>query len=401
VKKKNLLKKNLKEKLKKILPHLNERERRLVLASEAKALGFGGVSAVSRASGVSRQTIHKALAELDEPPLKGRQRQPGGGRKKIRSQQPDLLKALHELLDCGTRGDPMSTLRWSSKSTRKLMAALHEQGFSVSHKTVADLLHEEGFSLQANRKTLEGASHPDRNAQFETINRKAKDQQAKNEPVISVDTKKKEIVGNFKNNGKEWHREGESEKVQTHDFPIKELGRVSPYGVYDLSRKEGWVNVGIDHDTAAFAVESIRQWWNEMGASAYPNAKTLLITADAGGSNGYRSRLWKVELQKFANETGLRLSICHFPPGTSKWNKIEHQMFSFITQNWRGRPLVSYAVIVNLIGRTTTTTGLKIKCRLDRKKYPKGIKISDKELAKVNLKQDSFHGEWNYTIEPN
>jgi len=330
----------------------------------------------------------------------GRIRREGGGRKKAVDLDPSLKVDLEQLLESTTRGDPEAPLRWTSKSVRNLMRELQSKGHTVSHQVVADLLHELGYSLQANRKTKEGASHPDRDAQFEHLNGKVKWCLGRKEPVISVDTKKKELVGEFKNGGRELRPKGNPEKVKVHDFLDKELGRATPYGIYDIGRNMGWVNVGIDHDTAEFAVESIRRWWRSMGSQTYPQAKRLLVTADAGGSNGSRLRLWKLELQKLADETGLRIAICHFPPGTSKWNKIEHRLFSFISQNWRGKPLTSLQVIVSLIAATTTATGLKVHSELDTASYPSGIKVSDKEIAQINLRRDKFHGDWNYEIHP-
>jgi len=330
-----------------------------------------------------------------------RVRRKGGGRKRLLASDPTLKEDIEVLLSPYTRGDPESPLRWTCKSVRNLADALHHQGHSVSHSTVASLLEEMGYSLQANRKTTEGKQHPDRNAQFEYISRLVQSHQRSGEPVISVDTKKKEKVGDFKNGGQEWHPQGHPEKVRVYDFIDKKLGKVAPYGVYDLTKNNGWVSVGVDHDTAAFAVASIQRWWRKMGSPAYPTASHLLITADSGGSNSARNRLWKVELQKMANRTGLAITVCHFPPGTSKWNKIEHRMFSFITQNWRGKPLVDRATIVNLIGSTKTKEGLKIRCELDTKTYPKGIKVTDAQLEKVKLKKHKFHGDWNYTIYPN
>ena len=351
------------------------------------------------------QVIRQGMAELQaaEPqpaPRTGRVRRPGGGRKKTVAVDPTLLRDLEHLVDPATRGDPESPLRWTCKSVRKLAAALKQKGHRTSHRMVAVLLQQLGYSLQSNRKTREGAQHPDRNAQFEHINRKVKEYLKRGVPVISVDTKKKELVGDFKNNGQERQPRGQPEPVRVHDFEDKEKGHIRPYGVYDIRRDEGWVSVGVDHDTAAFAVETIRRWWRYMGQKEYGKAKQLLITADAGGSNGTRVRLWKVELQKLSDETGLRISVCHFPPGTSKWNKIEHRMFCHISQNWRGRPLVSHEVIVNLIANTTTEKGLRVQSALDEGQYPKGIKVTDQELAAVRLTPSSFHGDWNYSIAP-
>jgi transposase len=383
-------------------PALDERARRLLLAAESQAFGPGGISAVSKTTGVSRRVIRQGLVELKDPAAMAasRIRREGGGRKKAVDLDPSLKADLERLLESTTRGDPEAPLRWTSKSVRNLMRELQGLGHTVSHQVVADLLHELGYSLQANRKTKEGANHPDRNAQFEHLNGKVKWCLGRKEPVISVDTKKKELVGEFKNGGRELRPKGDPEKVNVHDFLDKELGRATPYGIYDIGRNTGWVNVGIDHDTAEFAVESIRRWWRSMGRQTYPQAKRLLVTADAGGSNGHRLRLWKLELQKFADETGLRIAICHFPPGTSKWNKIEHRLFSFISQNWRGKPLTSLQVIVNLIAATTTATGLKVHSELDTAAYPSGIKVSDEEIAQINIRRDKFHGDWNYEIHP-
>ena len=374
-----------------------------MVAAEALALGPRSVVAVSRATGISRGAITRGIQELREAApvvMEGRVRRPGGGRKRAVDKDPTLLAELERLVEPGSRGDPESPLRWTSKSTTKLAAELTRRGHPVGASLVRRLLHQLGYSLQANRKRLEGTSHPDRNAQFEHINATAADHLAAGEPVISVDTKKKELVGPFKNGGKEWRPHGQPEAVRVHDFLIPDLGRVNPYGVYDLGQNSGWVSVGIDHDTAAFAVESIRRWWRTMGASAYPTARELLITADCGGSNGYRVRLWKVELQKLADETGLVITVCHFPPGTSKWNRIEHRLFSFISQNWRGKPLISYQVIIDLIAATTTTQGLTVRSALDENIYEKGRTVSDAELAAVSLRPHAFHGEWNYSIAP-
>jgi hypothetical protein len=381
---------------------LDERSRRLVAAAESLAIGRGGVSAVARATGMARQVIRRGVAELQEAPVHppSRIRRPGGGRKKAVVRDATLQHDLERLVEPVTRGDPESPLRWTCKSVRKLVAELERMGHRANRQTIAEILDDLGYSLQANRKTREGASHPDRNAQFEHINRRVKWYLTRKQPVISVDTKKKELVGDFKNGGREWRPQGNPEKVRVHDFVIRGVGRASPYGVYDVGRKAGWVNVGVDHDTAAFAVESIRGWWRSMGQAAYPQAQQLLITADSGGSNGSRVRLWKVELQKLADETGLRISVCHLPPGTSKWNKIEHQLFSFISQNWRGRPLVSHEVIVNLIAATKTETGLQVQSQLDTRTYPAGVKVSDKQMAELNLHRHKFHGEWNYTLRP-
>jgi transposase len=385
-----------------LAPHLDERARRLFAATEAHAAGRGGVAAVSEATGVARSTIGRGLAELrSTASLKHRIRRPGGGRRPKAETEPGLLVALEELVQSATRGDPEAALLWVSRSQRHLAGALAERGFMVSQKLVGRLLRKLGFSLQANRKTLEGSAHPDRDAQFEHINRRIKQFQAAGQAAISVDTKKKELVGDFKNGGRELRPKGNPEPVRVHDFKIPALGKVAPYGVYDITDNSGWVNVGIDHDTAAFAVESIRRWWNALGKDRYPGSAGLLITADCGGSNGARVRLWKHELQGFANETGLAITVAHHPPGTSKWNRIEHRLFAFITQNWRGKPLVSHEVIVQLIGATTTTSGLDVQCHLDENSYPKAIRISDAQMSAINIDRDTFHGEWNYTISPN
>jgi transposase len=385
--------------------HLDERLRRLVAAAEAEALGARGISLVSRCTGVSRRAIRMGLQELHEAAAESssgqRIRRAGGGRKKAIAKDPSLLADLEGHVEASTRGDPESPLRWTCKSVRQLAQALHRQGHAVSHQLVSELLHELGYSLQANRKSVEGAHHPDRDAQFEHINRRVRQFLRAGDPVVSVDTKKKELVGNFKNGGRELRPQGKPEPVLVHDFVIPELGRAIPYGVYDVGHNRGWVSVGIDHDTASFAVESIRRWWHSMGRPLYQGAKRLLITADAGGSNGARLRLWKVELQHLANQLDVEISVSHFPPGTSKWNKIEHRLFSFISMNWRGKPLLSYQVIVNLIAATTTATGLKVRAALDRKAYPAGIKVSTAELQALNLKPNPFHGDWNYTLLPN
>jgi transposase len=384
--------------------HLDERMRRLLAAAEAEAVGFGGASVVARATGVSRRAIRSGARELKEVPrglgLGQRIRRPGGGRKRTVAQDPTLQTDLEKLIEPVTRGDPETALRWTCKSVRRLAAELKRRGHRASHRLVAEILHQLGYSLQANAKTIEGSSHPDRNAQFEHIHQRVRRYLAQGDPVISVDTKKKELVGEFKNGGQELRPKGMPEKVRVHDFVIPELGRAIPYGVYDLGTNTGWVSVGIDHDTAEFAVETIRRWWRWMGRKHYPQGRRLLITADAGGSNGSRLRLWKTEIQKLADEIQIPISICHFPPGTSKWNKIEHRLFSFISQNWRGKPLVSHAVIVKLIAATRTATGLKVKARLDTNSYPGGIKVSKADLDDVKLRPDSFHGDWNYTIFP-
>ena len=384
---------------------LDERSRRLVAATEAIAIGRGGVSMVARATGVSRRAIAAGLKELAEARpgavrARGRIRKPGGGRKKTVTVDPTLTSDLERLVEPATRGDPESPLRWTCKGVRRLSDELRRQGHATSYRMVAELLHGLGYSLQANRKRIEGARHPDRNAQFEHIARKVQAQIAAGDPAISVDTKKKELVGNFKNNGREWLPKGSPEDVNVHDFAVPEQGSVRPYGVFDLARNAGWVSVGVDHDTAAFAVETIRRWWKSMGQLVYPQAHSLLITADGGGSNGSRLRLWKVELQRMADELGFPITVCHFPPGTSKWNKIEHRLFSHITMNWRGQPLRSHAVIVNLIASTTTRTGLVVRCELDKSAYPAGQKVSNKQLAGVNIRRDDFHGDWNYSICP-
>jgi hypothetical protein len=385
-----------------LAPFLNERTRRLFTAAEAAALGRGGIAAVARATGVSRRAIAAGLAELHAPQAASAHgvRRPGGGRKRTVQTDRTLQDDLERLIDPVTRGDPESPLRWTCKSVRKLAEELRRLGHATSHRMVAELLHDLDYSLQANRKTLEGTSHPDRDAQFAYINAKVQAALQAGEPVISVDAKKKELVGDFKNAGREWHPAGHAVPVRVYDFIIPALGRVTPYGVYDMARNAGWVNVGTDHNTAAFAVESIRRWWYAMGKTAYPQASTLLITADGGGSNGSRVRLWKLELQRLADETGVAIAVCHFPPGTSKWNKIEHRLFSFIRQNWRGKPLVSHEVIVNLIAATTTKTGLQVVCQLDQHSYPVGLKVSQKAMEEINLRRDPFHGEWNYTILP-
>ena len=389
------------EKLAIVLPHLNEKQRRLLIAAEARTLGWGGISQVAKATGVSRVTIHKALTEIESKKIIAeRIRKPGGGRKDITEYYPNILEKLEALVDPVTRGDPRSPLRWTCKSTRQLSQELERKGHAISNVTVADLLHRLDYSLQANAKTLEGASHPDRDAQFQYINSRVKEFLRRHQPVISVDTKKKELVGNFKNGGKEWQPKGEPEKVEIHDFASPEFPKVIPYGVYDIGKNMGWINVGTDHDTASFAVASIRRWWFGMGREIYPRAMDLLICADCGGSNGYRVRLWKIELQTLASETGLRVTICHFPPGTSKWNKVEHRLFSHISMNWRGRPLVSHEVIVKLIGETTTSTGLEVKAQLDKRRYPVKVKVTDEEMKIVKIRPHKFHGEWNYSINP-
>lgn len=393
---------SIKERFEAVAPLLDEKQRRLFAAIEANLLGYGGVDKVSQETGVSRRAIAEGRKELKQIKIikSGRIRKPGGGRKSLVEKSPRLKMELEALVEPSTRGEPESPLRWTCKSVRNLSETLKQKGYQVSHTVVAELLQEMGYSLQANRKTQEGSRHPDRNAQFEHINETVKLFQANKQPVISVDTKKKELVGNFKNSGKEYSPKGEPEEVEVHDFPDKDLGKVAPYGVYDVTQNLGWVNVGISSDTAAFAVNSIRQWWELMGKECYPDAKQLLITADAGGSNGYRVKLWKVELQKLANDIGLSISVSHLPPGTSKWNKIEHRLFSHITQNWRGRPLISRVVVVNLIAATKTRKGLQVRSQLDINEYQKGIKVSDEEIKSLNIERNSFHGEWNYTISP-
>src|SRR6266403_753817 len=384
-------------------PVLNEQSRRRFVALEARALGRGGVSLTARISGLARSTIYHGLSDIrDQTSVpSGRVRKPGGGRKKKSIQDPTLVVDLKRLVEPVTRGDPMQPLLWMTRSLRNLANELANKGHQVCPTVVGDLLRGMGYSLQANSKTREGGQHIDRDAQFHYINTQAKAFLAANEPVISVETKKKELVGNFKNNGREWRRNGAPELVNVHDFIDPKLSRAVPYGVYDITNNVGWVSVGTDHDTATFAVNAIRRWWRTMGRKRHPKAKRLMITADGGGSNGYRVRLWKVELQKLAEELRLPITVCHLPPGTSKWNKIEHRLFSFITQNWRGKPLVSHEVIVNLISATTTQTGLEVRAKLDTTAYPPGAKVSKKEIAEINIRPDSFHGEWNYTIRPN
>jgi transposase len=386
-----------------LAPHLDERSRRMFAAAEAKAAGYGGIAAVARATGMAPSTIGRGLEELAEGTgaAAGQARRPGGGRKSLTEHDGGLLKALLALIEPTERGDPESPLRWTCKSLRRLSAELCAQGHPISHTVVGELLKELKFSLQANRKTREGDSHADRDAQFRYINKLTKTALATRQPVISVDTKKKELVGDFKNAGREWKPKGQPEDVRVHDFLLKELGRAVPYGVYDLATDVGWVSIGINHDTAAFAVQTIRRWWQQVGRPGYPKAKRLVITADGGGSNGSRLRLWKRELQDLANEIGIDIAVSHFPPGTSKWNKIEHRLFSFISQNWRAQPLVSYRVIVNLIAATTTRSGLAVHCELDTKRYQKGIVVSDQQAAAINITRAKFHGEWNYIISPN
>ncbi len=386
-----------------VLPHLDERQRRVLLGAEARTIGRGGIAAVARAAGVSEATVSKAVKELDAPgealPV-GRARRKGGGRKPLVETDPGLVDALETLVDPATRGDPESPLRWSSKSTRELADALDEQGHRVSHVTVGRLLRAAGYSLQAAAKTREGRQHPDRDAQFRYLATTVNDYLAAGDPVVSVDTKKKELVGNYKNAGREWQPTGEPVEVDVHDFPDPAVGKAIPYGVYDVGANAGWVSVGKDHDTASFAVATLRSWWQQVGRPAYPSARRLLICADSGGSNGSRLRLWKVELAAMAAETGLAITVCHLPPGTSKWNRIEHRLFSHISMNWRGRPLESHEVVVDLIAATTTRTGLTVHAELDQGAYPKGVRITDKQMAALPLERHSFHPDWNYTLLP-
>lgn len=398
----------IREKYHHLKSYLDELSMRAWLATEAHSIGRGGISLVSKATGMSRTTIYAGMRELkSETPSKQvseikhhRIRAKGGGRKKLIEKDKQLLTDLDALVEPVSRGDPQSSLRWTCKSTPKLVKELKAQGHSICQRSVCDLLSKLGYSLQSTRKTREGGSHPDRDAQFQHIADKVAAYQQKGDPVISVDTKKKELVGDFKNAGQEWQPKGKPEEVRVYDFIDKELGKVAPYGVYDLTANQGWVSVGIDHDTAEFAVETIRRWWKEMGSALYEKANRLLITADCGGSNGYRVKLWRVELQKLADELGITIQVCHFPPGTSKWNKIEHRMFCHITQNWRGRPLLSRQVVVNLIGSTTTDKGLQITAKLDENHYKSGIKVTNEELENLVIVRDNFHGEWNYQIKP-
>jgi Rhodopirellula transposase DDE domain len=399
---------SVREKYKALSPLLHEKALRCWAACEAISLGRGGISLVVAATDLSRPMIRRGIAELqagdhilgDDEPDQSRIRRPGGGRHSISTTDRTVLRDLNRLIDPSTRGDPMSPLLWTCKSTRNLADALLELGHDLSHQTVGRMLVDLGYSLQANRKTEEGQDNPDRDAQFKHINAKVRSFQRRGQPVVSVDTKKKEIIGNYKNSGSEWEPSGQPRRVNSRDFPDKELGKVAPYGIYDLTANEGWVSVGISHDTAKFAVESVKRWWWRMGRPVYPEAKELLITADAGGSNGSRNRLWKVCLQEMADETGLQITVCHFPPGTSKWNKIEHRMFCHITENWRGKPLLSRAVAVNLIGSTQTQKGLRVQAELDTNNYAPGTKVTDEEMESVRLKKDKFHGDWNYWIEP-
>ncbi len=385
-----------------LAPVLTERSRRLWAATEAKSLGHGGIAVVIRATGISRSTISRGLQELASgaavEPQRVRRR--GGGRQRTTDKDPTLLTHLTALLEATTAGLPDAPLRWTSKSTRKLAAELQAMGHTISATLVAELLVQQGYTLQANRKTREGSQHPDRDAQFHYLNDQIHGAQQRGEPVISVDTKKKELVGDFKNPGREWRPKGTPERVRVHDFVLPEQGKAIPYGVYDLSRDEGWVSVGIDHDTASFAMNAIRSWWQKMGRTVYGGASHLTVTADGGGSNGSRSRLWKWELQQFANRTGLTITVCHYPPGTSKWNKIEHRLFSYIAMNWRGKALTSLATIVSLIGTTTTTSGLRVRSEIDKRSYPKGVTITDEQMQQLHLKRHEFHGDWNYTIHP-
>ena len=386
-----------------LAPTLSERSRRLWAATEALAVGHGGIGLVARATGIARSTITRGIAEVQLGAVvnPGRIRQPGGGRKPTVALDPTLAADLDALVEPTAAGDPNSPLRWTSKSLRTLAAELQAMGHAVSYQLVGELLSASGYTLQANRKTREGSSHPDRDAQFRYLNDQVSQSQSQGQPVVSVDTKKKELVGDFKNGGREWRPKGNPEPVRVHDFIIPAQGKVTPYGVYDLHRNEGWVSVGIDHDTAHFAVNTIRRWWKVMGRSAYRQATSLLITADAGGSNGPQVRLGKWELQQFANRTGLEVTVCPFPPGTSKWNKIEHRLFSYIAKNWRGKPLASLATIVSLIGATTTEAGLRVRAEVDHGLYPKGVRITDEQMETLNLERHTFHGEWNYTIRPN
>ncbi len=393
--------KHLRLQLSELLPLLNERQRRVLAASEAKSYGKGGVTVVARITGMSRQTIYRGLEELGNFDDPDRVRCSGGGRKKLTETMPEVLEALDQIVAPTSRGDPESPLRWTCKSVRKIVDSLSDQGFSIGRQSVANLLHELDYSLQANRKTSEGKKdHPDRDEQFKYINRRAKSFLRRLLPVISVDTKKKELVGKYKNGGREWEQKGQPAKVLSHDFPDPKVPKAVPYGVYDIGKNLGWVNVGIAADTAEFAVESINQWWKHMGKRKYPDATELYICADSGGSNGYRIHLWKYELQKLSNRLNLKITVSHYPPGTSKWNKIEHRLFSYITKNWRGRPLIDYRTVVELIASTTTKTGLIVKVRLDKKQYKKGKKVPDSEIQKLNIRRHKFHGEWNYTISP-
>ena len=392
----------LKMKLAVVLPHLNEKQRRILIAAEANDLGYGGIQRLSDLTGVSRPTIYRGIRDLNESGKgkapQDRIRLEGGGRKKILDKSPEIVEALESLIEPSLRGDPGSSLRWTCKSVRSLSRELKQRGYKISYPSVATLLKELEYSLQANRKTAEGKSHPDRDEQFLFINKRAKWFLERKLPVISVDTKKKELVGNYKNNGRQWRKKRNPLEVKVHDFPDPGTSKAVPYGVYDMAKNEGWVNVGISSDTAEFAVESIRQWWKMMGKRKYPKANKLLICADSGGSNSYRSRLWKLELSKFAKRAGLSITVCHYPPGTSKWNKIEHRLFSYISIKWRGQPLMTYQTIVNLIASTTTKAGLKVQARIDKKKYKKGIKVPKEKIEEIKITKSSFHGDWNYTI---
>jgi hypothetical protein len=393
----------LENKIAKMLPYLNEKQKRIYLYTEAESIGYGGISAVSRASGVSRPTIMlggKVIANKAEDPKNERIRKAGGGRKKEYAKNPQIIIELEKLLEPATLGDPMSPLRWTCKSCRQLSSMLQQKNIKISHVTVAEILKVMGYSLQANSKVNEGGKHQDRNEQFEYINSLSQEYILQHQPVISVDTKKKELIGNFKNSGQEWQKSGLPIEVNVYDFPNLSIGKASPYGIYDIGKNTGFVNVGKSYDTSSFAVASIRRWWLDMGQAEYSQEKKLLITADGGGSNGYRRKLWKTELQKLSNEFGIEISVCHFPPGTSKWNKIEHRLFSYITMNWRGKPLVSFETIVSLIGSTTTSKGLIVKSVLDETEYEKGIVVDQSAMDSLNLIEHSFHGEWNYTIKP-
>jgi transposase len=391
----------LAEKFQLVWPHLNERQRRVLLGAEAKVRGRGGISQVAEASGVSWPTVQKSVRELEQPEPAlppDRSRRAGGGRKPVELKDPGLMEALDALVDPDSRGDPESPLRWTVKSTRQLAEALRAQGHPVSHRLVGELLHSMGYSLQSNRKTIEGAQHPDRNAQFNYLHDQIEHYLKAGQPVVSVDTKKKELVGQFKNAGQDWRPKGQPERVKVHDFEDEKLGKAIPYGVYDIGQDAGWVNVGQDHDTATCAVESLRRWWRQIGQPAYPEARRLLISADGGGSNGSRLRLWKWELARWAREIGIEITVCHLPPGTSKWNRIEHRLFSHISMNWRGRPLTSHEVVVQLIGATRTRSGLQVRAEIDEGSYPKGVKISAADFAKLRIEPHEFHGDWNYSI---
>lgn len=396
---------NITSRFESIKNHLDEKTKRLFCAAEAKVLGRGGIKKVFKATGVSQKTISKGLKELNQIDTlntkENKIRKSGGGRKKAIDKNPEIEKHLLALVEPTTRGEPQSSLLWTTKSLRNLAIELNKMNFNVSHVVVGDILKANKFSLQANRKTDEGSSHIDRDKQFNHIHNKVKKFQEANNPVISIDAKKKELIGNFKNNGQEWHSKANPTEVKVYDFPSDAEGKITPYGIYDITNNLGWVNVGINKDTSEFAVQSIRNWWYKMGKELYKDSKELLINADGGGSNGSRVRLWKKELQKLSTEIGLKITVCHFPPGTSKWNKIEHRLFSYISKNWRGRPLISYEVAVNLIASTTTSKGLKVKCELDTNNYETGKKISDEEFEKIHIIRDDFHGEWNYTIMPN